>query len=254
VSAGATQPARGSLARSLLFTTVLFATVPLYALPVLASAVLPHRHRFAIVRHWATFMLWTLRRLCGLGYVVEGRGNLPSSPCVVLLKHQSAWETFAQTVVFPAQTWVLKRELMWVPFLGWALAALKPIPIDRSAHRSALEQIVELGGARLREGLWVMVFPEGTRVAPGQQRRYGLGGAILAKSAGVPVVPVAHDAGAFWPRRAWVKHPGTIRVRIGPPIDTSDLDAQQITDAARAWIEAQMRALADGDCGPQTSR
>lgn len=253
MSATGTRPARGSLTGSLLFTALLFATVPVYTLPVLAAAALPHRYRYAIVVHWANLILAALRRLCGLDYVVEGRENLPASPCVVLLKHQSAWETIAQAVIFPDQTWVLKRELMWAPFLGWALAALKPIAINRSARRAALEQIVAQGTVRLREGLWVMVFPEGTRVAAGQQRRYGLGGAILAKAAGVPVVPVAHDAGAYWPRRSWLKRPGTIRVRIGPPIDTSDLDAQQITDAARTWIEGQMAELAGAE-GAQTSR
>jgi 1-acyl-sn-glycerol-3-phosphate acyltransferase len=232
-----------SFLRSLLFTGIFFASVFLYSLPVMASALLPQRVRYALLHHFATTMLALLRALCRLDYTVEGREHLPDTACVVMLKHQSTWEGIAQAVIFPRQVWVLKRELMWVPFLGWALAVLRPIAINRSAHRTALEQIVEAGTARLREGLWVMIFPEGTRVAPGVQRRWGLGGALLAKAAGVPVIPVAHNAGSYWRRRAWVKYPGTIRVRIGAPIATGALDPQQITDAARTWIEGQMGEL-----------
>jgi 1-acyl-sn-glycerol-3-phosphate acyltransferase len=233
----------GALLRSLAFTSLFFVSVAAYSIPVLLSGVLPYRIRYAIVVQWAHMMLGALRVLCGLDYEVRGREWLPTEPCVVLLKHQSTWEGIAQAAILPAQCWVLKRELMWVPFLGWALAVLRPIAIDRNAHRSALEQIVAVGTKRLRDGLWVMVFPEGTRVAPGAQRRYGLGGALLAKSAGVPVVPVAHNAGSYWRRRAWIKHPGTIQVRIGPPIDTRDATVQGITDAARDWIEEQVREL-----------
>jgi 1-acyl-sn-glycerol-3-phosphate acyltransferase len=250
----------GALLRSLVFTTFFFVTVPVYSFPVLACAAFPYRVRYAIVQQWARMMLAALRVLCGLGFTVEGREHVPPGPCVVLLKHQSTWEGLAQVVIFPCQTWVLKRELMWVPFLGWALAVLRPIAIDRSAHRTALDQIVAVGGRRLRDGMWVMVFPEGTRVAPGAWRRYGLGGALLAKSAGVPVVPVAHNAGWYWRRRAWIKYPGTIRVRIGPPIGTTEPNVQEITDAARAWIDGQMseldaaaaREAGQGSCAPQS--
>jgi 1-acyl-sn-glycerol-3-phosphate acyltransferase len=239
----ATSPGTPALLRSLLFTTILFVSVPIYSLPVMLSFALPYRMRFAIVRNWARMVMGALELLCGLRYVVEGRELLPQQPCVVLLKHQSAWETIAEVLFVPEQSWVLKRELMWAPFLGWALAALRPIAIDRRAHRTALDQVVEQGRERLASGLWVMVFPEGTRVAPGTSRRYGLGGAALAKAAGVPIVPVAHNAGWYWRRRAWLKYPGTIQVRIGPAIPSDDLSVPELTDAARNWIEAAVAEL-----------
>ena len=226
-----------ALARSLLFTGILFVSVPIYSVPVLLSAVLPYRARYAIVRQWAGLMLGALGALCGLRVAVEGREHVPAQPCVALIKHQSAWETIAEVLLLPMQTWVLKRELMWVPFLGWALQVLRPIAIDRRAHRTALEQIVEQGRARLESGVWVMVFPEGTRVAPGTRSRYGLGGAVLACAAGVPVVPVAHNAGWYWRRRAWIKSAGTIQVRIGPAISSQGRTPQEVTDLARRWIE-----------------
>jgi 1-acyl-sn-glycerol-3-phosphate acyltransferase len=232
-----------AVVRSLLFTLFLFVSVPIYSVPVMVSAVLPHRARYAIVQQWARTVLRLLGFLCGLRYRVSGQEHLPTEPSVVLIKHQSAWETIAEVLVFPRQTWVLKRELMWAPFLGWALAALRPIAIDRRGRRSALDQVVEQGRARLASGLWVMVFPEGTRVQPGTSGRYGLGGAALARAAGVPVVPVAHNAGWYWRRRGWIKRAGTIQVRIGPPILPGERSAQEITDAAKAWIEAASREL-----------
>jgi 1-acyl-sn-glycerol-3-phosphate acyltransferase len=232
-----------ALIRSLLFTTFLFVTVPIYCVPVLVSGVLPYEARFAIVRHWGRLVMHMLGALCGLRYTVEGYENLPAQPCVVLIKHQSAWETIAELSILPQQTWVLKRELIWVPFLGWALAVMRPIAIDRRAHRTALDQVIEQGRERLAAGLWVMVFPEGTRVAPGKSVRYGLGGAALAKAAGVPVIPVAHNAGWYWRRRAWIKYHGTIQVRIGPSISTNDRTAPEITEAARNWIEQTVATL-----------
>jgi 1-acyl-sn-glycerol-3-phosphate acyltransferase len=232
-----------ALLRSLLFTSILFVSVPFYCVPVMLCAAFPYRVRFAIVRNWGRMVMASLRLLCGLRYVVEGREHMPAQPCVVLLKHQSAWETIAEVLFIPDQSWVLKRELMWAPFLGWALAALRPIAIDRRAHRTALDQVVEQGKERLAAGLWVMVFPEGTRVAPGTQARYGLGGAALAKAANVPIVPVAHNAGWYWRRRAWIKYPGTIRVRVGPAIAPADLTVPELTEAARNWIEGAVTEL-----------
>ncbi len=163
--------------------------------------------------------MFLLKHLCGLDYRVEGREHLPGGAAIILSKHQSAWETIAFQEIFPPQTWVLKRELMWIPLFGWALALLRPIAIDRSAGRKAIEQVIEQGRERLQSGIWVVVFPEGTRVAPGTRKRYGMGGAVLAAETGYPVVPVAHNAGSFWPRRGFLKRPGTVRVVIGPVID-----------------------------------
>lgn len=161
---------------------------------------------------------------------------------MVYLRHESVWETIAELVLFPRQCWVLKRELMWVPFIGWALLSLKPIAIDRKAHGTALEQVVRQGKMRLAEGLWVMIFPEGTRVAPQQLRRYGMSGAILARDANKKIVPVAHNAGDFWPRRSFMKYPGTVQVIIGPPVETYGRAPAAINRDAKAWIDGR-RAL-----------
>jgi len=228
---------------SLAFTTFLFVTVPIYAMVPLACAWGSWDVRFLGVRWWVHSVFFMLRVCCGLDYRVEGAENLPQRNCVALVKHSSAWETIAQLVIFPRQTWVLKRELLWLPFFGWVLAMLRPIAIDRSARGAAVTQVIEQGTARLDEGYWVVVFPEGTRVPAGESRRYGLSGALLAREAGYPVVPVAHDAGHYWPRRSWLKRPGTIRVVIGAPIETRGRDPREINEDARRFIEATLASI-----------
>ncbi|QKT05007.1 1-acyl-sn-glycerol-3-phosphate acyltransferase [Ectothiorhodospiraceae bacterium 2226] len=212
----------------------------------LLTAVLPYRLRYRYLTNWGRFTLWWLRVTCGVNFRVQGMEHLPQEPAVVLAKHQSAWETIALPFLLPPQTWVLKRSLLWIPVFGWGLALLRPIAIDRSAGRRALAQIIERGRRRLEQGIWVVVFPEGTRVAPGTRGRYGIGGAMLAARSGVPVVPVAHNAGEFWPRNGFRKRPGTIELRIGPPIPTAGRSAQEVNAAAEAWIEDTMAVLADG--------
>jgi 1-acyl-sn-glycerol-3-phosphate acyltransferase len=228
---------------SLAFTAYLFASVPFYALLVVLTFPLPHAMRYRTARGWVVSVMFLLERLCGLRYRVEGLERLPATPCVMLLKHSSAWETIAQLQLFPRQTWVLKRELLWVPFFGWALKVLRPIGIDRRGGRVAVQQVIDQGRQRLAEGLWVMIFPEGTRMPPGQTRRYGMSGAVLAAEAGVPVVPVAHNAGDYWPRRGLWKRPGMITLVVGEPIPTAGRDPREINEAAQAWIEAQVATL-----------
>ena len=240
----------GQWIRSVLFTTFMFVSVPLYAPIVLLTAPWPHRVTYRWVLHWIDTQLFMLEKLCGLRYEVEGREHLPAEPSIVLMKHSSTWETLAQLRLFPPQTWVLKRELMWAPFFGWALKLLKPIAIDRRGGRAAVEQVIAQGRERLEEGLWVVIFPEGTRVPYGQTGRFGLSGALLASAVGKPVIPVAHNAGRYWPRRGWLKRPGTIRVRIGPPIPTAGRDARDVTAEVRAWIE---RAVDELDEAPAAS-
>jgi 1-acyl-sn-glycerol-3-phosphate acyltransferase len=181
--------------------------------------------------------------MLGIRCRVLGRENIPPGPCVILCKHQSAWETMALQEIFPPQVWLIKRELLWIPFFGWGLAMLSPIAIDRGSGIRALRQLVTQGTDRLRRGFWVVVFPEGTRTAPGQRGRYQTGGALLATKAGVPVVPVALNAGEVWPRNAFVKHPGTVTVSIGPAIDTRDGAAGDITARAEEWIETEMQRI-----------
>ncbi|MCY3731195.1 MAG: lysophospholipid acyltransferase family protein [Rhodospirillaceae bacterium] len=231
---------------SILFTAYLFVSLPVYACWLLIRAPFCSRaQNMRIAVAWADSVLYLLRKLCRLDYVVEGEQYLQGQNSVLLMKHSSAWETIAQFKLFPEQTWVIKRQLMWAPFLGWALAFFDPIAIDRRAGRDAVEQVLSQGRARLEEGLWVVIFPEGTRVPVGQTGRYGLSGALLATSTGRAVVPVAHNAGAFWPRRGWLKRPGTVRVVIGPPIPSTGRSARDLNHDVRSWIEATIATMAE---------
>ena len=229
--------------RSLFFTTFLFLSTFVYAFVVIAAFWLPYRGRYAIARHWARVQLGAARVICGLGYTVEGLENIPAGGHISMWKHSSAWETMAQMVVFPPQAWVLKREIMWIPVIGWATWLMDPIAIDRGAGHNAVREVVSQGRRRLEQGRWVLVFPEGTRVAPGQTRKYGISGAVLASESGRKIVPVAHDAGVYWGRRGLLKRRGTIRVVIGPPIETEGRDARALIDATRGWIEAKVTEL-----------
>lgn len=199
---------------------------------------LPLPQRFAFITHWGAFVMWWLRVTCGIHHSVQGIENVPDRPSVVLSQHQSTWETLFLAQVFRPQVWVLKRELLWLPLFGWALALLKPVAIDRHGGRSAIRQVLTQGAQRLREGCHVIVFPEGTRVAPGERRRHASGGAMLAIHSGSPVVPVAHNAGRCWPRRGFLKHPGEITVVIGEPIPVAGLKAEALRARVESWMEA----------------
>ncbi len=216
---------------------VVFAPLAILAYP------LPPVPRARFIALWARAVIWWLRATCGLSHRVTGAEHIPGRPSVVLSKHQSAWETIAFQLIFPPQTWVLKRELLWVPFFGWGLAATDPIAIDRRRGVRALDAVITQGRQRLEQGRWVIVFPEGTRLPPRERRRYNAGGALLAVRAGVPVVPVAHNAGSFWPRRGWRKRPGVIDVVIGRPIETCGRAPQQVIKETEEWIETVMADL-----------
>lgn len=231
------------LLRSLLFNGFMWTSVLFYAPLALLTAPFPFRFRYRFICAWAHFQIWLLGALCGLKYRVRGREHLPQGAAIVLSKHQSTWETLAFAEIFPPHAWVLKREVIWIPLFGWAVGLMKPIAIDRGSGRRAIQQVVAQGRARLKDGMWVLIFPEGTRVAPGQQRRWGSGGAMLAAKSGYPVVPVAHNAGHYWRRRGFVKRPGTIDVVIGPPIDTRGKTAEEINRAAESWIARAMEPL-----------
>jgi len=229
--------------RSFLFNLVMWVSVLFFVPFALLTFPFPLSVRYRFISQWARFQMFMLKHLCRLDYRIEGRKYLPPGPAIILSKHQSAWETIALQQIFPQQTWVLKRELIWVPLFGWGLALLKPIAIDRSSGRKAIEQVVEQGRERLQNGTWVVVFPEGTRVAPGHKRRYGIGGAVLAAETGYPVVPVAHNAGSFWPRRGFHKRAGIVDIVIGPTIDSRGKTAEEINRLAEAWIEGTMPRL-----------
>ena len=229
--------------RSGLFALALAVITPPYALLALLTAPLPRHARYRVISGWSAIMLWLLRRLCGVRWTVEGLEHLPARPAVILAKHQSAWETLAFQSIFPQQVHVLKRELLWLPFFGWGLALMSPIAIDRARGVAALRQIARKGKVRLEQGFWVVVFPEGTRVEPGQKGKYQLGGAWLAAHAGAPIVPVALNAGRAWPRNSFLKHPFHITVRIGPAIESAGRDPSTLNAEAEAWIEAQQKTL-----------
>ena len=232
-----------TLLRSSLFALALILITPPYALVALATFPLPPMARYRIISGWSRLVIFLAKAILGIVWRVEGRENLPSRPSVILSKHQSAWETLAFQQIFPPQVHVLKRELLWVPFFGWGLALMSPIAIDRSRGFAALRSIARRGRERLEQGFWVVIFPEGTRVRPGERRDYQLGGAWLAAASGAPIVPVAHNAGLVWPRNAFLKRPGTVTVRIGPPIETVNRDPKAINALVETWIEEQQKAL-----------
>jgi 1-acyl-sn-glycerol-3-phosphate acyltransferase len=205
---------------------------------------LPYRAQFAIARSWARILLWVLERLCGLTFTVEGRERIPPGNHIVMSNHTSAWETVAQFLIFPPQVWVLKRELLWIPFVGWGLKLLRPIAINRGESHRAVNQVVEQGKARLKDGLWIIIFPEGTRVVAGDTRKFGVSGALLAIASGKSVVPVSHNAGTFWPRRGFLKKPGTIRVVIGEPIESMGKKPRELSEEVKQSIEAGLARIA----------
>lgn len=218
-------------------------TIPVGSVLALFAWILPTAWVFALIRFWRVLVLACERQILGIRTEVLGRDNIPAQAAVVFAKHQSAWETISLQELFRPAVFVLKRELLKIPFFGWGLAAMKVIAIDRAAGKDALQQVLEQGKDRLARGFWVIIFPEGTRLAPGQKKRFKPGGAYLAVHAGARVVPVAHNAGELWPKNAFLKRPGTITVSIGPAIDPAGLSEHEVNARAEAWIEAEMRRL-----------
>jgi len=229
--------------RSLLFAALHIVTAVVFSLLAILVWPLPFNWRYKCVSQWAISNLWLLEKVCGIRYEVEGLDNISEEACIILCKHQSSWETLALQAIFPPQVWVLKRELLWLPFFGWGLASLNPIAIDRGAGRKALNQIVEQGRERLSSGAWVVIFPEGTRIASGVMGKFGIGGAKLAIETGFPIVPVAHDAGKAWPRHGFIKYPGVIKLVIGAKIATEDESASELNQKVFNWMESEMTKL-----------
>mgnify|MGYP006424314067 FL=1 len=236
---------RGSLVRGVLFRAGLVVTVVIWAALSVPSFPLPLRWRYWWITRWCRIVSLMVRTIGGIRVQINGLDNLPGEPGVMLAKHQSAWETLNLLPWFYPQSWVLKRELLKIPVFGWGLARLDPIAIDRSAGREALRQVIRQGRERLAQGHWVVIFPEGTRMEPGQRGRYQQGGALLACQAGVNVTPVAHNAGEHWPRRGIRLIPGTITVEIGPAIATADRTPAAVNREVEAWIESAMERLTD---------
>jgi 1-acyl-sn-glycerol-3-phosphate acyltransferase len=234
------------LFRSLLFTTYMMASACLFGAVMVLGFWLPYRAQFAIARCWARILLRVLEGLCGLRFTVEGRERIPPGNHIVMSNHTSAWETVVQFLIFPPQVWVVKRELLWIPFVGWGIKLLRPIAINRGEGHRAVNQVIEQGQARLNEGLWIIIFPEGTRVVAGETRKFGVSGALLAIASGKSLVPLSHNAGTFWPRRGFVKKPGVIRVIIGDPIASFGKHPRELNDEVRRSIEAGLVRIAAG--------
>ncbi len=227
--------------RSAIFIAFGSTTAVIAAAIVLLLFWAPERWRWATVVGYCRLTLLAGDFFCGLKVVVEGRENLPETASVLMIKHTTTLETYGHVQLFQRTSWVVKREVLWVPVIGWALAfVIRPIAINRSAGPSAIKQVIQQGREKLAAGIWVTVFPEGTRVPPGETRRYGVSGAALAKEAGVPIVPVAHNAGDFWRRREFTKRSGTVRFCIGPPIDAAAQSPKETNLLVQGWIESKM--------------
>ena len=229
--------------RSCLFLLLQIVVTPVFAVISLLTFPFSRLTRYRIISTWSRLITRAATLLCGVRYRVIGAENIPPQPCVILSKHQSAWETLAWQTIFPPQVWVMKRELLWIPFFGWGLAMLSPIAINRRSGSQALRQMAEQGAERLKSGFYIVIFPEGTRVAPGQRAAYHPGGAWLTVKTGALALPVAHNAGECWRKNAFIKQPGLITVSIGKPIASNGLSAAELNQRVEDWIESEMPRL-----------
>ena len=231
--------------RSITFWLGFFVSTIVVTSILSVSFVLPFRARYAISRTWPFFNLWWLKLTCNLSYEVHGFDNIPDEPVIFMSKHQSTWETITYQLFMPPMVWVLKRELLWIPIFGWGVAMLNPIAINRSLGKKSLTQLLDTGKKRLDMGIHIMIFPEGTRTLPGDKGKYRPGGALLASKTGRKIVPIAHNAGDYWPKHQFYKRPGVIQMIIGEPIETEGKSASQIMQEVELWIETEMKKISD---------
>ncbi len=229
--------------RSVLFLVGSVLITGIFGVFVPLGGLVGFRAASTVASTYAKVMLKWVEWTCGITYEVTGWENVPKEPVILMAKHQSAWETIFMEARFPPQCWIVKRELLWLPFVGWSLMAIRAIAINRSSGKTAREQIVEQGARRLKEGMWISIFPEGTRIAPGKRGRYGIGGSLLATRTGAPILPLAHNAGEMWPRYAFRKRPGCVKVVIGPLIRPEGRDIVSVNNEVQNWIEGEMRRI-----------
>lgn len=229
--------------RSLLYLIGMAVLTFVFGFLCLFTILVPYKVRYRFIISWSTTNLWWLRVTCGLRHIIIGKENIPNRPCIVMSNHQSTWETMAIGTVFPPLTWVVKRELFFVPIFGWGLALTHPIALNRSAGRKAVDQLVEQGKQKLHRGHWILIFPEGTRTPPGVKRNFKIGGAKLAAESGAPIVPVAHNSGNYWARKQFTKKPGTIKMVIGPVIESQGKSTEEINQEVFDWISTQRDKL-----------
>jgi 1-acyl-sn-glycerol-3-phosphate acyltransferase len=229
--------------RSLLFFVLVVLTTLAFGIIVVPLIFIHYNAGYDGAKMWGSAVLWLAKNVCGIDYTVRGGENIPDHPCVSMAKHQSAWETVFILSFLPRAVWIIKRELVWLPVVGWVLYALQSIAIDRKSGKRAVDQIEEQGRERISRGLWVSLFPEGTRIAPGHRGKYGIGGAWLAAKTGTPVLPIAHNAGECWRRNAFLKYPGRVTVSIGQPIATAGRTPGEVIAQVENWIETEMLTL-----------
>ena len=229
--------------RSLLFLAGMAIITFIFGFSSLLTIILPYKMRYRFITYWSTCNLWWLRVTCSLKYEVIGKENIPQHPCIVMANHQSTWETMAIGPIFPPLTWVVKRELLFIPIFGWGLALTHPIALNRKAGKKAVDQLVEQGIEKIKYGRSILIFPEGTRTPPGTKRKFKIGGAMLAEKSGAPIIPVAHNSGKFWARKQLTKKPGTIKMVIGPKITAQGKTAAQLNQEVYEWINSQRYAM-----------
>ncbi len=229
---------------ALVLVFMAFVTVIL-TLAMILGAPFSMRWRYGINSLWSKIFLWALRVFCGLKYQIEGMENVPDKPVIIFSKHQSTYETILYPAIFDNLAWILKRELFWIPFFGWSLWLMRPIAINRKAGSRAVEQIVQQGTQYLEENRWVLIFPEGTRMKPGAKPNYRIGGAMLASRSEYSILPIAHNAGEFWPRHSLTKWSGTISFVVGPLIESKGKTPGEVNKLAEQWIEEKMQEISD---------
>lgn len=230
--------------RSLFFALVILLVTPLWACVCFLAAPLPYNRRYYVTSRWNVFTIWLAKVVCGIDYRFKGWENLPNAPVILMPKHQSAWETIFLLCTMPRPlVFVFKKELLYIPFFGWALGLLRMIPIDRSSGKNAFRHVVMHGKKRLADGQWIIMFPEGTRIPVGQKGQYKSGGTRLAIHTKALVVPIALNSGECWPKNAFIKRPGTITVSIGPPIPPEGHTPDSLLQLVENWIEAEMRII-----------
>ena len=228
---------------ALLFVGI-FSTATVVGILLIIGMLTTFKIRWKIGYAWCAIIGWMTKVFCGLTYEVEGLERInPQQPAILLSNHQSAWETLALRYIFPPHSVVVKRELLWLPIWGWSLLTLKSIVVNRKSQRAALRVLLEKGTEYLNQGLWVLVFPEGTRAGAREVMKFNIGGAMLAQKTGFPVIPVAHNAGDFWPRYSFLKYPGVIKLKIGPVIESKGRKAADINAEAEAWIRQAMNEM-----------
>ncbi len=232
-----------SALRSLVFALTQLLVTPPYAIAVLALSWLPPVRRFRFITGWCAINLWAARWICGIRHRVIGGENMPSTPHIVVSKHSSTWETLFLTQIFPPLAYVAKKELLSIPFFGWAFRLASPITIDRRAGQDAMAQIAQQGRERFAQGFWIVVYPEGTRIRAGRRARYKTGAARLAIAMDVPILPVAHNAGWIWPKGILGKRPGVVTLSIGKPVAARNRDPARLMREVEEWIESEVARL-----------